>query len=411
MPSIKPLEHEPNQTANAELVFALIAPVGTNYRQVAENLCSQLTEFRYDASAIYLSEAIPTWSELLGLTVSLANEPEYERIQTHMKAANELYRAFNERAPDNERNALLAVEAVRKIHVSRPTETNKRKKALLNKAHILLTLKRPEEVSYLRRIYGVGLQVISVFATEEERKRYLVRDKSVAPQQADKLIKDDEDDHESGGQRTRDAFEMADLFIDVGRSDDWKRQLGRFLDILFSHPYKTPTRSEQAMFMAYSASLRSAQFGRQVGAAITNDDGDLLAVGCNEVPKASGGQYWAGDEPDERDHELGWDSNDREKNIILDEIVAHVPDEKLRTEMKQSLRKTSLFSITEYGRAVHAEMEALSSCARRGISTSGKTLYCTTFPCHNCARHIVGFGIKEVVYIEPYPKSKAKFLH
>ena len=72
---------------------------------------------------------------------------------------------------------------------------------------------------------------------------------------------------------------------------------------------------------------------------------------------------------------------------------------------------SSLFSITEYGRAVHAEMEALSSCARRGISTRGKTLYTTTFPCHNCARHIVGFGIKEVVYIEPYPKSQAKFLH
>lgn len=28
-----------------------------------------------------------------------------------------------------------------------------------------------------------------------------------------------------------------------------------------------------------------------------------------------------------------------------------------------------------------------------------------------CARHIVASGIKRVVYIEPYPKSKAKQLH
>lgn len=327
-----------------------------------------------------------------------------------MKAANHLYRAFNQRAGENEENALLAIEAVRRIHVSRPLDPNDRKRALLNSAHILLTLKRPDEVAYLRRIYGVGLQVISVFATEEERKRYLTREKHLSSDEAENLIEEDEDDHESGGQRTREAFEMADLFIDVGRSDDWKRQLGRFLDILFSHPYKTPTKAEQAMYIAYSASLRSAQFGRQVGAAIVNDDGDLLAVGCNEVPKATGGQYWTHEKPDERDHEVGCDSNDREKNRIVAEIVSRVPKE-FRGLLEESIRKTSLFSITEYGRAVHAEMEALASCARRGIATKGQTLYSTTFPCHNCARHIVGFGIKEVVYIEPYPKSKAAFLH
>ena len=27
--------------------------------------------------------------------------------------------------------------------------------------------------------------------------------------------------------------------------------------------------------------------------------------------------------------------------------------------------------------------------------------------CHNCAKHIIAAGIKRVVYIEPYPKSKA----
>ena len=43
--------------------------------------------------------------------------------------------------------------------------------------------------------------------------------------------------------------------------------------------------------------------------------------------------------------------------------------------------------------------------------TSGATLYCTTFPCHNCAKHIVAAGIERVVYVEPYPKSKALEVH
>lgn len=57
---------------------------------------------------------------------------------------------------------------------------------------------------------------------------------------------------------------------------------------------------------------------------------------------------------------------------------------------------------------MHAEMFAITDAARRGLSVRDATLYCTTFPCHMCARHIIASGIRKVVYIEPYPKSMAK---
>jgi deoxycytidylate deaminase len=41
----------------------------------------------------------------------------------------------------------------------------------------------------------------------------------------------------------------------------------------------------------------------------------------------------------------------------------------------------------------------------------GGTLYCTTYPCHACARHIVAAGLSSVRYIEPYRKSLALKLH
>jgi deoxycytidylate deaminase len=65
----------------------------------------------------------------------------------------------------------------------------------------------------------------------------------------------------------------------------------------------------------------------------------------------------------------------------------------------------------DYGRVVHAEMCAICDAARLGRSIKGSTIYCTTFPCHNCTKHIIASGIKRVVYMEPYPKSKAKDLH
>ncbi len=60
---------------------------------------------------------------------------------------------------------------------------------------------------------------------------------------------------------------------------------------------------------------------------------------------------------------------------------------------------------------VHAEMSAITDAAARGISIRGATLFCTTFPCHMCARHIMSAGISKVVYIEPYPKSLTKVLY
>ena len=60
------------------------------------------------------------------------------------------------------------------------------------------------------------------------------------------------------GQRSRRTFELADVFIRL-KSDEYKGQLERFLDLVFGHPYNTPEPDEHAMFLAYSASLRSGQ--------------------------------------------------------------------------------------------------------------------------------------------------------
>ncbi|RYG87632.1 MAG: hypothetical protein EON58_20580, partial [Alphaproteobacteria bacterium] len=82
-----------------------------------------------------------------------------------------------------------------------------------------------------------------------------------------------------------------------------------------------------------------------------------------------------------------------------------------RTELLELVKDTRLKDIVEYGRSVHAEMDTLMSCSRNRVDTNLASLYVTTFPCHNCARHIVASGIRRVVYLEPYRKSKALELH
>ena len=181
------------------------------------------------------------------------------------------------------------------------------------------------------------------------------------------------------------------------------------------------TKAEYGMFHAHAASLRSAQLGRQVGAALLSPEGDVISVGTNEVPKSGGGLYWEGDSPDSRDHRRGQDSSDQARVEILVEILDIVdsewtdtpPEEKQRVlaDRLERFRSTRITSLTEFGRAVHAEAEAIVSAARRGVSTAGSELYCTTFPCHVCAKHIVAAAMTTVTYIEPYPKSRALDLH
>jgi deoxycytidylate deaminase len=384
-----------------ELVVGMVCAVGADYNPIRDYLISLLAQYGYKTHCVRISSLIPKLTEY-----PLVDSPEIDRIKTHMEAGNHGCRA-------SKRKDLWALAAIADINAAREKEEHGldflAQKPLPRTAHILLSLKRPDEVATLRKVYGDGFFLIGVFATEKERLEFLLN-RNVAKNDALTLIKTDSDESDPFGQHTRATFHLSDVFVQF-KDRAYERELERFFDLVFSHPFLTPTRREHAMFLAYGSSLRSSQLGRQVGAAITARSGDVLSVGCNDVPKPGGGLYWP--EPDDqRDHTLGFDTNDRQRDKISDLLVTRLPPE-LRSSSVEELRSAfrGALDITEYGRAVHAEMDALLTCARSGVSPVGGTLFTTTFPCHNCTRHIIAAGIERVIYIEPYAKSRAEELH
>ena len=58
-------------------------------------------------------------------------------------------------------------------------------------------------------------------------------------------------------------------------------------------------------------------------------------------------------------------------------------------------------------RASHAEANAVSQCARYGVSTEGATAYITVTPCVTCAKLLVQAGVVEVVCRGRYPDDAA----
>ena len=53
-------------------------------------------------------------------------------------------------------------------------------------------------------------------------------------------------------------------------------------------------------------------------------------------------------------------------------------------------------------RTVHAEQNAITQAARRGIALNGSTLYCRMTPCRTCAMLIINCGIVKVVCERKY---------
>lgn len=51
---------------------------------------------------------------------------------------------------------------------------------------------------------------------------------------------------------------------------------------------------------------------------------------------------------------------------------------------------------------VHAEQNAISDAARRGVSLEGATVYVTHFPCINCAKILAAAGIHRIKYRRDY---------
>ena len=154
-------------------------------------------------------------------------------------------------------------------------------------------------------------------------------------------------------------------------------------------------------------------------------------TGTNEVPRPGGGQFWEGDSPDHRDFKSGSDPNPDFTDRVLREVFERLAaakfftDERNRTGGAAVLREATIMdeagqsvlsgtrakSLIEFTRCLHAEQAAIVSAARTGVSIAGGTLYTTTLPCHECTKFIVGAGIVEVQYIEPYPKSLAGALY
>jgi deoxycytidylate deaminase len=404
-----PVTSEERRTS--ELVIGLVGPVGSGVSTTSAKLKEILeNDFGYEVVIIKVSDIVNEKAHLVGKVTVLASDDQ--RIAKLQETGSALRKKLGE--------DVLANFCIEKIHIGRGGNDVENVRRYCT---IIDSLKNPREVERLRAVYGDLFWLIGVFAPEDVRVSRLKAD---TPNSAyiHKITDQDYDEGTEHGQSVKDTMTMADMFIRNDADNDVKlrKVVKIFLDRLFGIGVDTPSSEETAMFAAASIALKSACLSRQVGAVLQNENGEVIGQGANDVPKFNGGLY-SSDLSKENDHRCyNWRGhichNDAEKDIIFEQIakIARTnfenASEKDLSSFLKELRKSRIKGLIEFSRAVHAEMAAIVSAARNGSGrVCGATLFTTTFPCHNCARHIVAAGITKVVYIEPYPKSLALKLH
>ncbi len=441
------------QPARPELFFGLVAPIGCDIGTVERELEDALTKVGYRCHFVNLT------AEMYDLYLLSCRKkgikPEKDKPQnTEQKISfgNYVRSIYKQRG-------ILGVGALRVIRRIRqyenyPNEITVLQKHIISRnagtpldghAFIIRQFKRREETQILADLYGRQFIQVSVTDTRDNREKRLnnklkqeflgLSDEKIS-QMASRLISIDEDEslHISEsmapeeievkreyGQRIGDIFQFGDVFIDGASRALIKDTTIRFIDALFGRNDISPSVEEFGAYMAKAVSLRSVDLSRQVGAVLMNDDGDAIAMGCNEVPRPRGGIYSDNDPEKHRDIDDGVETNKLETNRIIRNfldvlsskgLLSKKPEEVMTdAESRKAILDSMVGDITEYGRMVHAEMNALTDAARNGRSVRGTTCFVTTFPCHNCAKHLISAGVSAIVFIEPYPKSKTLDLY
>ncbi len=440
-----------------ELVIGLVGYAGAGTSTAGERISTLLEAAGYRVYTIKFSNLIEELDKILPLQIIKGLQEgrlKFQRAQGFQDRGDDVRRKHGKYAL-----SALAIKRIKELRGDAEAGSQKI-------AFVLDSIKHPDEVDLLRTVYHSSFRLTAVhcdrekrfsrlFGDEKSSAKYRGVDQSSVSAFMDRDAKDQGNDC---GQRVRDAFHLAEFFLDnsalgaggAGMNAD----IDRFLDLILGNGLIRPTAGEKAMYVAHASALQAACLSRQVGAALISSDGRLVASGKNDPPKFGGGTYDEDSKPDNRcftwefaagDDKFVGCHNDRKKSQLYEEIadwlatrLADPIAEKivpknmlvgrdLDAEQRSDISKKIFDALLgcrrefegmpgikdaiEYSRSIHAEMAALMAASRGGISTTDASMYVTVFPCHNCARHLVAAGIKAVFFIEPYVKSLAFELH
>ncbi|MGZ4968593.1 MAG: anti-phage dCTP deaminase [Methylobacter sp.] len=239
----------------------------------------------------------------------------------------------------------------------------------------------------------------------KEEETYFAQDIQACLQRAEIYI-----NNEDSPRRTEFFHELAN-------------QLIKFVSLIQHPGLVTPTAIERCMQLAYTAKLNSGCISRQVGAAITDTNFAIKAIGWNDTPQGqvpcilrsreqllSGKDKFAYSEYESTNKDYIAFFNDHQDKYIpivedgLNISYCFSTEYNTLQAIKNGIQDYKYEKNQVHTRSLHAEENAflqLSKYGGQGIE--GGFLFTTASPCELCGKKAYQLGITKIYYIDPYP--------
>lgn len=214
------------------------------------------------------------------------------------------------------------------------------------------------------------------------------------------------------------CIEISDIHIFNPRNETQnhnvlKAQLAWYLSLIKHPGLVTPTPLERVMQIAFTAKMNSGCISRQVGAVVTDKDYSIKSVGWNDVAK---GQVPCNLRSLEDLKNYSSDTTYSEYERNNDKFRDQAAKELIKIEDlgKKGRNLAYCFKSIQntidgeknqvHTRSLHAEENAFLQLAKYGgVGIEGGKLFTSASPCELCAKKAYQLGIKEIVFIDPYP--------
>ncbi len=291
---------------------------------------------------------------------------------------------------------------------------------------VIDAVRNPLELVYLRDQFAAFFSI--AITTDEGHRRTRLTESGMSKRDIDSLdnreySKKSLTSYENFvSQNIEECIQKSDIFItNPGPPDSIEqnklvlhRQLIRYVTLICRPGLVTPTHDERCMQLAFAAKLNSGCISRQVGASISDANSSIKAVGWNDVPKGqvpcllrdANTLLHSSDPAAFSDYE----KNNSEFRAQVSSSHKNAPMIKTRRGLpcpfcfKDAYNALTKKPNQVHTRSLHAEENAFLQLAKHGNSgIAGGNLYTTASPCELCSKKAFQLGIKEIIYVDPYP--------
>lgn len=198
---------------------------------------------------------------------------------------------------------------------------------------------------------------------------------------------------------------------------NWNMQVLKFVSLIGQPGLITPSPEERCMQMAYTAKHNSGCISRHVGAAITDENYSIKAIGWNNTPSGQVPCVLRNTEDLLNNRNDIKSFTDYEKTnsaffkALGDNFSKQIKDNRDNLKgrnvcfcFKDVKNSYSDGKNQVHTRSLHAEESAFLQITKYGgIGIENGKLFTTASPCELCSKKAYQLGIKVIYYIDPYP--------